>query len=1282
MADTPEIQGHHNIVIQNVTNSRLTLNINGEVREIQNQLDELKALLKEYKTQIFQFSEKIYNIGHIDNAIFNHILQQPKDTSFLFNLPPSPLYHIPRQIFKYQAENSHPSSFFEHRESVDLQQELEKHPHIVLLGEAGMGKSWELKWLCHKLKDEDRLTPVYRDLKYPNYSTILELFHGQLNGSHVIVLDGLDETDMREAKLAIEEFRNHNPKVKMLVSCRKNAYDKTLEGFETYELGRLSDAAIEKYVQGKLGGSGSSILGSWRKNKLIEIPFFLERICTFVKNNNNQLPESIGEVFEYLINEALSLRLQKISRYEDNHLRQACWSSLEKLAFIMECRGENVVSEPIFDDLIHDTDERNVILVKSSLIEYENGYWRFSHNNFQEYLAAKVLSKAKSLKEIQRIIGVRPDYKRLQGSWINTLSFLFGVYEEKSLLKQELINWLINEDTDSLIMASSKEKGRFPIEIRSQILYAAFEKGKREDLSFWSSNYHFWELAEFGESYETVRYLAQELRNAKTPTVKVNALVLLKSMNGYSIPHETKADLRQTLFSNIFAFDSNAPEIRYYTLLALLKLYDDLSKEEGEKIVEKFFDSKEAYDRTSAYCVIAKLGLQEDYMERLLKRSLELDDVYFRKEEIRLADEDWQLEECFRTLDGEEAIVRFFEKYPVVVEDKLSNNIHGLNDILKKLTDGKFSSDGVTKVFEAMKNRFGEWLSFPAGVDRNPILRFLERNGLSFRFFQFCLGNPEFTALSVQFLDDQRIGYLVQRFQEGSCDRPWMEHYLRLTNIYRKDLISMFVGELNRTVTEVFTEPEEAPPPDFNQQEKDRLLEEKALYFSKEKFIAKLAEIFTFFEKDRFQKGEISNLQREKVRTDRDVYKKFPHSLVKLIDDLPEISKEELSTRIKDDWQWISISHIRRFLIDNRNNPDLPELNPEEIKIIQTWCDNHQPKMNLNKPITHGDIAFAWFVTYFGFAHYPEQVFLDMLDSNLQNRLESNIIQFVLERNVLPFQTLKDHILEALAKGRVEGYRINNCLKFIEDHKIVEARPLLPQYIEKQSEQFDYRDEALRIYIELGGDTGYLHQLLRELPPEQDGLKEEILLRHFSQHPDKEFEQILLEKLVSPAAPEGKFLYAGHLVRLSNMQGLRYFIDYIEKEKKSPFTDYFAHQNFKFENPEGIPALLRFFDYENDPSIVQDHTNRIGSAGWSMLTHLAVCKQGIFFPKVQAALRKRITWHDRWQSLPPFLKKWLRTSTPKALKDMRYLLKQLESQHFQKQEVSLEEAIEKYERLS
>jgi len=65
--------GTHNIVIQNISDSTITLKVDGEVREIRNQLAELKALLQTMQVQKVQYAEKIYNIEHIDEASFGFV---------------------------------------------------------------------------------------------------------------------------------------------------------------------------------------------------------------------------------------------------------------------------------------------------------------------------------------------------------------------------------------------------------------------------------------------------------------------------------------------------------------------------------------------------------------------------------------------------------------------------------------------------------------------------------------------------------------------------------------------------------------------------------------------------------------------------------------------------------------------------------------------------------------------------------------------------------------------------------------------------------------------------------------------------------------------------------------------------------------------------------------------------------------------------------------------------------------------------------------------------------
>lgn len=76
MENQSNIQGKENIVIQGVTDSTITLNINGETQEILNKLDALQSLLEKQQAQTFQSAGKIYNIGTVNHANFGYLVGQ------------------------------------------------------------------------------------------------------------------------------------------------------------------------------------------------------------------------------------------------------------------------------------------------------------------------------------------------------------------------------------------------------------------------------------------------------------------------------------------------------------------------------------------------------------------------------------------------------------------------------------------------------------------------------------------------------------------------------------------------------------------------------------------------------------------------------------------------------------------------------------------------------------------------------------------------------------------------------------------------------------------------------------------------------------------------------------------------------------------------------------------------------------------------------------------------------------------------------------------------------
>ncbi len=76
ITNTAIAQGNNNIIIQGVTDSSITVNVNGQSQEIEKKLDALQALMEQMAVKSVQSANNIYNIGTITNANFSYLVGQ------------------------------------------------------------------------------------------------------------------------------------------------------------------------------------------------------------------------------------------------------------------------------------------------------------------------------------------------------------------------------------------------------------------------------------------------------------------------------------------------------------------------------------------------------------------------------------------------------------------------------------------------------------------------------------------------------------------------------------------------------------------------------------------------------------------------------------------------------------------------------------------------------------------------------------------------------------------------------------------------------------------------------------------------------------------------------------------------------------------------------------------------------------------------------------------------------------------------------------------------------
>ncbi len=76
ITNTAITQGNNNIIIQGVTDSSITVNVNGQSQEIEKKLDALQALMEQMAVKSVESANNIYNIGTITNANFGYLVGQ------------------------------------------------------------------------------------------------------------------------------------------------------------------------------------------------------------------------------------------------------------------------------------------------------------------------------------------------------------------------------------------------------------------------------------------------------------------------------------------------------------------------------------------------------------------------------------------------------------------------------------------------------------------------------------------------------------------------------------------------------------------------------------------------------------------------------------------------------------------------------------------------------------------------------------------------------------------------------------------------------------------------------------------------------------------------------------------------------------------------------------------------------------------------------------------------------------------------------------------------------
>jgi len=360
--------------------------------------------------------------------------------------------------------------------------ELLKYNRLMILAEPGFGKSVLLKHFV-SISENNGIQSISLDLKSldlnkslnenieakSKYENINKTKSFKLaNDTNILVcLDAFDEVSVKNCSSIIDKITDFSldyPNIKLFITCRSLHFQKYANQFGNINFKYLNiecfyhndiynylvanhldqmTIAIIKDIFPFEGGS----------NSIINTPRYLELLVRYIKEKGTSCLNTITlfDLFEYFI----YFKLEKEQKVLNNISIETLKSVLEKLALVMEIYQVHELSKDELNTFFEDinSDLKNQVLshitindfITKSALKDNISYIEFENTEFQEYLAAKELSRFDNLNRVVYDLIVDKELREIYPSWFRVLSFLIEFKTE--LLKYILDFGIINNKT-------------------------------------------------------------------------------------------------------------------------------------------------------------------------------------------------------------------------------------------------------------------------------------------------------------------------------------------------------------------------------------------------------------------------------------------------------------------------------------------------------------------------------------------------------------------------------------------------------------------------------------------------------------------------------------------------------------------------------------------------------------------------------------------------------------------------------------------------------------------
>ncbi len=1094
--------------------------------------------------------------------------------------------YLPRVVLPVNEYQANELWFLQDKDKKDLVELTRIKKRIVLIGDAGVGKTFELLRVSNELSKED--SPVYP------LSTHLNLFSNQDIGQmlpegweripesqRLIILDGLDEIESSNKKDAIrkiEFFSQKYPSSSIIVSCRTNFYQSegnefsgTLEGFDTFKLLDFDSDQVESYLKEQLSGAKGNFLDEIYKNnltQLVHVPFYLIKLIQIFKENHS-LPTDRASLFHELFTARLILDKSHFRNTRDLEPDQVkIIKTLEYLALAMECLGRNYISDEEFKKLIHDGSLRE-LMVYSTAWKKEGDVdkkWQFEHNSLQEYFAARVLSR-QPLDIIKIFVSFEPLFNRIIPSWVNAVSFLMSLSEDSTLL-----SWLIENGPEICVKT---EPSIIAEETRISLFKDIYNNYNEKDIWIDRDKFSTAELARFGQSNEIIKFLINELENTKSLINMGNIINILANIDLLQNYRAQIGSLLERIATN--QFDFKIDEGIQEKALSALASQDFTSVETVERVVNSIKNSQSDWVRYGMYYYLNHTGYIDKYIDVYIEGIPYASYDLSSDTSSRLMDERGELRGGLKKIRSPQAVKKlisyFLENY---------NHFHGLfigdHDISFLANSAAYAYTEDPEILD-YAIEFSFFLVSNFGQDERTQFNefYCKANTVSDAVKRILIkDNPYKEELLVELIDDDSLHYVMDELDAGKIGDELFDKLLSTLRWKNRELYDKAIPEIIEKYGEKFAFNE---PPNWEQISADRRNRDIELLFDVDSLMEDINSIFLSEGKEILTSEELYNLKATYLAEPS--FSDLSYDILRTFFSNQDISLLTVKRLLANkDWDQFRIEKLYDFF---QNYEDLKLTGLQEAWILK-WCSSKIGSMNFKQAIektSHTTITISWNAIYiwyffrkFNF-EFQQSILLDMLSFDF-HEVGIDYLEQHLNKNIMT-----DRILNNLADGIEIDDVLQNHIRYLMRHKIFDGiEYALKEIVNRSSDKYDDIRTLLLEYTSLAPDGLIKLEKILEMIDDPFLWKViELLVDSKSK-----FAYEFLKNIFNSGSESKKFKSAEFLIRYQDIEALQYYIDSCIEENELTKGPLNSSPLRYLEISQSIPFLLQLLkiSYEKE----------------------------------------------------------------------------------------------------